>query len=189
MNIVDAILHPVRGKLTGLLESRPMTVAMLHQNLAEIHGKQVSIASIYRHIKVLQTVGLVEAVHRESTDGAPATYYSIVDTKRNVDRDSVTHETLMPLITMLSSIVSGHFSRHADRTGTPLPVHRMALFGATVRLTDEDYKAFKEAMLAVMTKIGPSDDPNVTPQYIALFTCPDLIAGSAAPTSESTNHD
>ena len=189
MNTVEAILHPIRGKIVALLESRPMTPAMLHAFISQNPGKQASITSIYRHIKVLQDVGFVEAVKRESTDGAPATYYSIVDAKRNVDRDAVTHATLMPLISMLSSIVTGHFSRHAEREETPLPVDRMALFGATINLTTDDYKAFKDAVYAVMSQTGPAEDPTATPQYIALFTCPDLIAEAAAPTSESTNHD
>lgn len=189
MNTVEAILHPIRGKIIALLESKPMTAAMLHAFISQNPGKQASITSIYRHIKVLQDVGFIEAVKRESTDGAPATFYSIVDAKRNVDRDSVTHETLVPLITMLSSIVSGHFSRHADKTNTPLPVHRMLLSSATVSLTDDDYKTFKETMYAVLSKTGPAEDPTATPQYIAFFTCPDLIAEAAAPIRESTNHD
>jgi len=189
MNTVEAILHPIRGKIVALLESRPMTPAMLHDFIAQHPGKQASITSIYRHIKVLQDVGFVEAVKRESTDGAPATYYSIVDAKRNVDRDAVKHATLMPLITMLSSVVTGHFYRHAEREETALPVDRMALFGATVSLTNEECKCFKDAMYAVMSRTEPQSNPDASPQYIALFTCPDLIANTNNNSSESTDHD
>jgi DNA-binding PadR family transcriptional regulator len=189
MNIVEAILHPIRGKIVALLESRPMTPAMLHEFISQNPGKQASITSIYRHIKVLQDVGFVEAVKRESTDGAPATYYSIVDAKRKVDRDAVTHATLMPLISMLSSIVTGHFSRHAEREETPLPVQRMALFGATVNLSDDEYKLFRDAVYAVMSKTVSAGNSAESPQYIALFTCPDLIAAATATTSESETND
>jgi hypothetical protein len=95
----------------------------------------------------------------------------------------------MPLISMLSSIVAGHFSRHAEREETPLPVDRMALFGATINLTNDDYINFKETIYAVLSKTGPAEDPTAAPQYIALFTCPDLIAEANASASESTNHD
>ena len=189
MNTVEAILHPIRGKIVALLESRPMTPAMLHEFISQNPGKQASITSIYRHIKVLQDVGFVEAVKRESTDGAPATYYSIVDAKRKVDRDAVTHATLMPLISMLSSIVTGHFSRHAEREETPLPVQRMALFGATVNLSDDEYKLFRDAIYAVMSRTVSAGNPAESPQYIALFTCPDLIAAATATTSESKTND
>ena len=74
MNTIEAVLHPIRGKIVALLESRPMTPAMLYEFISQHPGKQASITSIYRHIKVLQDVGFVEAVKRESTDGAPATY-------------------------------------------------------------------------------------------------------------------
>lgn len=96
MNTVEAILHPIRGKLVALLESKPMTAAMLHAFISQNPGKHASIASIYRHIKVLQDVGLVEAVKREFTHGAPVTYYFIVNANRIVTRDTVTHATLMP---------------------------------------------------------------------------------------------
>ncbi len=189
MNTVEAILHPIRGKLVALLESKPMTAAMLHEFISQNPGRKASITSIYRHIKVLQDVGFVEAVKRESTDGAPATYYSIVDAKRVVDRDAVTRTTLMPLISMLSSVVAGHFSRHAEREETPLPVQRMALFGATVNLSDVEYQALKDAVYPFMSKTGTIRTPDESPQYIALFTCPDLIAEAAATTSESKTND
>lgn len=189
MNTVEAILHPVRGKLIALLESKPMTAAMLHTFISDNPGRKASIGTVYRHIKVLLDVGLIEAVKRESTDGAPATYYSIVDAKRNIDRDAVTHATIMPLISMLSSVVTGHFSRHAEREETPLPVQRMALFGATVNLSDSEYKAFKDAIYPYMSKTGTPRMPDESPQYIALFTCPDLIAEATSTNSESTSHD
>jgi hypothetical protein len=93
----------------------------------------------------------------------------------------------MPLISMLSSIVTGHFSRHAEREETPLPLQRMALFGATVNLSDDEYQGFKDAVYAVMSKTVSAGNPAESPQYIALFTCPDLIAAAVTTTSESTN--
>ena len=189
MNTVEAILHPIRGKLVALLESKPMTATMLHAYISQNAGTKASIGTIYRHKKVLLDVGLIEAVKRESTDGAPTTYYSIVDAKCIVDRDSVTHATVLPLISMLSSVVFSHFSRHADREETPLPVHRMAIFGATVNLSDDGYKAFKDAIYAVMSQTGPTPEPSATSQYIALFTCPDIIAKELPSATESKTHD
>ncbi|MFM7320018.1 MAG: helix-turn-helix domain-containing protein, partial [Armatimonadota bacterium] len=137
MEPVDALLHPIRGRVVDLLDARPGTIAEIGLRLEASLGRPVPGTSLYRHVRILLDSGLVRVVETRPTDGAPCAVYGIDRTASNLRRDSVDHAKMMRLIAMVQTGTRRRFAWHAARLDRRLPFHRLAVFNRVLSLTDE----------------------------------------------------
>ncbi len=78
---LDAVLHPIRMKIVQtLIGDRSLTTREIHQRLTEVPQ-----ATLYRHLKKLEEVGIIQVVSENKIRGTTEKVYALMKETAPVD--------------------------------------------------------------------------------------------------------
>lgn len=147
-DITKIVMNTTRMRIIQyLLLHDTGTTAQIGEALSD-----VPIASLYRHMKLLENAGLILVVQENKKRGTLEKVYQL-EQENLVDSEEPDKEQIGKMIrgTLLS--ILAQFEQYLKRKDTDIKKDMMSVSSSTLLLTDEEYAAFLEEIGEVYNKV------------------------------------
>ncbi|GID60040.1 helix-turn-helix domain-containing protein [Actinoplanes couchii] len=173
MASADVLLHPVRMRiLQALFGTDPMTTSRLRERLPDI-----APATMYRHIAVLVTAGVLEVVDERRVRGTVERSYRVSQEQGRIDpaaRAAMTREDHRQAFTTFAASLMSDFDRYLTHDDADPQRDGVVYRQAAVRLTDEEFATMvAEIEHAVVSRAGNTQDGSRIRRIVSLVVVPD----------------
>jgi DNA-binding transcriptional ArsR family regulator len=152
----DLILHPVRMKIIQLLATgKPYTSQQIGELLSDVPQ-----ATLYRHIHMLATAGLLKVVETKQVRGTLEKVFALADEGGNISQDDLKNATrddhLRYFMSFLASLIGG-FDRYLEQDRLDFLKDGVGYRQSQFYLDDDEFGEFLQAMRAPFEKAAKNE--------------------------------
>lgn len=180
-----AILHPIRAQIIVALHDRPMTP---RQIAAQI--ETVPLGTVYRHINLLLSAGLIEVVRERRVYGTIERQFALKEAKGYLteeEREQLTGEDIVGLVSALTGVVQAAFARYVRTETMPPEAGEIAFVVRSLYLKPDEYEAFRTEFTSLLGKAGRQPSPEYIRRLIGFFTVPDCSPPLSSEEANASN--
>ncbi len=159
MSTSTALLHPVRLRIVQILDAGgELTPKQLHEQLSD-----VPIATLYRHIAQLASLGIIEVVGERQIRGASEKTYRLVPALAKVDPEelaALSRDELLTAFTVFTSGLIEMFRGYLNAEHIDVMADQVGFAQVSFWASDEELNAFGQALaseLAVLHANEPGE--------------------------------
>ena len=172
----QAILHPVRARITVALSDRALTPREVARQMPEI-----PLGTVYRHINLLLNAGIIRVVAVRKVQGVLERQFALIQEQAFLKREELTADDITGLVAALTSVVQATFGRYIQNTPMPPPEGAMTFVINSVLLTRDEYAALRQTIADYMKKTGRQPSDEYERRFIAFFSTPDVSESAERP--------
>jgi|GEM_PF-1310426 len=167
------ILHPVRARIIVELSDCPLTPLEIASRMEDI-----PLGTVYRHINILLEAGMIEITRERRVNGTLERQFALVESQAFLteeDRERLTGDDILGLVTALIGVVQGGFSRYVQHATLPPQPGEISFVAKSLYLTQEEYQAFRNELTVLLQKVGRTPSPEYRRRLIGFFMVPDVL--------------
>ena len=168
----DLILHPIRGRILAVLARREMTTRQIARALPDI-----SQASVYRHVTLLASAGLLKVVREVPNRGMVERVYAFVVEEAMLQADHLPDaapKDFLRYFKSFSDAVVGQYRRYCSQPNADPLRDGVAFWGEVLYLTPKERDEVLTALQAATQKFKANDPTPARERfYISRIFIPD----------------
>lgn len=168
----DLLLHPIRLRIVQALVGRPMKPLELLDHLGDVPQ-----ASLYRHIKQLESGGVLEVIDERPVRGGVERTYAVVEAAVQLGADDLAGTTaedhLRYFSTFLGALMAD-FAAYLERSDVDLATDRVGYRQVPLWLSDDEFDELASEMgEAVRRRLGNGPDAQRRRRLLTTIVMPD----------------
>lgn len=161
----------MRARILVALQDRPLTPRQISPLMED-----VPLGTLYRHLNILLEAGLIEVVRERRVNGTLERQFALVmaaDYLDNTDREQLTAEDIVGLVSVLTGVVQAAFQRYIRDASLPLSEGEASFIVKSLYLTPEEYAQFRQQVIELLAKAGREPSPEYERRFFGYFSVPD----------------
>jgi DNA-binding transcriptional ArsR family regulator len=140
--------------------------------------EDVPLTTLYRHINLLLSAGMLEIVEERRVHGTVERVFTVVEANTFLteeDRAQLTAEDITGLVGALTGTVQEAFRRYTRFATLPPAQRDISLVAKSLSLTEDEYQALRKILMEFMSAhAGRSEAPGRQRRMVAFFSAPDF---------------
>ena len=168
----DLLLHPLRLRIVQALVGRPMTAGELKDHLGD-----VAPATLYRHLKQLETGGLITVTGEEQVRGVVERTYAVVAEAVSLGQDDLggaTADDHFRYFGVFVATLLADFAAYLEAGDRDLAADRVGYRQVPLWLTDEEFDLMVDEMGgSVQARLDNEPAPGRRRRLLTTIVMPD----------------